>query len=561
MPTDTILDRPQPQKPWEGFGLVPLEEMRPEYSVFDFQAYTVYKALLQDKYFISLPTGCGKSLCSLLSFFYYRTVYPKTKLLIVTTSSALFQFAGEIEKFFLHPLKVQVIHQTAQEIKSSKYKKMRKEFIESWGNEGGPDILLMNYPILRIEKDPVKKALSEMRKAGTHSFLILDEATAFKSLSTQTSKTVAMLTPLANKVLGLTATLIRGKLEEIYGIFKNVGISLCQTKKAFEEHYCILWQHPKLWYIKQIRGYKNVGLFKEKVDPYCLILRKSDITTSLPPFQVQKRFLGHSLEQLALLKEIYSGVLALTNEGVDYTVAESTESQKFLKSLTEVGYIKRTLLSPEIVSAERFEEPSPKTEEILRMLEEEFIDEKIVIYTPSKKYLHLLKKAIQGCKSIEPFYKKPLEISGDIPADERYKNVQDFSQTTAHNIMLLDDAGSEAINLQAASVLIVTSLPDSWGKLIQLVGRISRIGTKHTSLLLVFLLHDDSQDFDEYCILQRQGMLFQAIHGDVEQGLLDTSVLRGVEHEEISDEDFVSRSVSHLLIGTRKRRAQKYGSF
>lgn len=124
--------------------------------------------------------------------------------------------------------------------------------------------------------------------------------------------------------------------------------------------------------------------------------------------------------------------------------------------------------------------------------------------------------------------------------------------------MLLDDAGSEALNLQAASVMIIASLPDSWGKLIQIVGRISRIGSTHSSLLLIFLLHEDSQDFDEYCILQRQGVLFQAIHGDVEKGLLDTSVLRGVEHEGISDEEFVSKSVSHLLIGTRKRRAEKF---
>lgn len=561
MAEDITLQTEIVKKPWEKFELVPLKELKPEFSFFDFQAYAIYQSLLQDKYFISLPTGCGKSLCSLASFLYYRTVYPKTKLLLCTTSSCIFQFAAEINKFFNHSLNVQVIHQSNSEIKASKYKVIRKKIIESWGEESGPDIILLNYPILRIEKDLIQKALLSLKNKEIHSFLIFDESTAFKSLTTQVSKAVSYISACANKVLSLTATLCKGKLTEIYGMFKNVGISICPTKKDFEKHYCIIWQHPSIWYLKVVRGFKNVALFKEKIDPYCIILKKSDISASLPPFRIQKRFLEHSPEQLTLLKDIYSGVLALTPEGIDYQNIDNIESQKFLESLTEVGYVKRTLISPEIVAPERFTELSPKTEEILRMLEEEFVDEKVVIYTPSKKYLRLLMKTIKENKETPDFYKKPLEISGDIPADVRYQYVQDFSNTNIHNLLIIDDAGNSAINLQASSVLIITSLPDSWGNLIQLVGRLSRIGSAHKSLLLIFLLHEDSQDFDEYCILQRQGMLFQAIHGDVEKGLLDTSVLRGVEHEGISDEEFISQSVSHLLIGTRKRRAEKYGSF
>jgi SNF2 family DNA or RNA helicase len=418
----------------------------------------------------------------------------------------------------------------------------------------------MNYAIFRIEKQTILKSVMSLKKQGFHTFFILDEATAFKALNTQISKAVAAITPVVNKKLGLTATLMKGKLDEIYGIFKNVGISLCSSKAVFEKNYCILWQHPTIWYLKRIKGFKNVELFKEKVDPYSLILRKSDIAADLPPFQIQKRFLELSTEQESLLKEIYSGALALTEEGFDYENIENNDSQKILEALTEVGYVKRALTSPQIVAPDRFYENSPKTDEILRMLKEEFVDEKIVIYTPSKKYLKILCETIRDCKDLDTYYRKPLEISGDISADVRYQQMKDFSNNNIHNIMVLNNAGSEAINLQAASVLIITSLPDTWGQLIQIVGRISRIGSVHSSLLLVFLLHEDSQDFDEYCILQKQGVLFQAIHGDVEKGLLDTSVLRGAEHEGIPDEEFVSRSVAHLLIGTRKRRADKYSS-
>lgn len=560
--TKDILLEQQP-KPWDNFELQRLPELKEEMNFFNFQAYAIYQSLLKDTYFLSLPTGTGKTLCSISSFLYYRTVYPNSKLLIVTTASALFQFADEFNKFFNHSLRIQVIHSKAENITSSKYPKQRKEFISAWGdikNSDAPEILLMNYAIFRIEKQTILKSVMSLKKQGFHTFFILDEATAFKALNTQISKAVAAITPVVNKKLGLTATLMKGKLDEIYGIFKNVGISLCSSKAVFEKNYCILWQHPTIWYLKRIKGFKNVTLFKEKVDPYSLILRKSDIAADLPPFQIQKRFLELSTEQESLLKEIYSGALALTEEGFDYENIENNDSQKILEALTEVGYVKRALTSPQIVAPDRFYENSPKTDEILRMLKEEFVDEKIVIYTPSKKYLKILCETIRDCKDLDTYYRKPLEISGDVSADVRYQQMKDFSNNNIHNIMVLNNAGSEAINLQAASVLIITSLPDTWGQLIQIVGRISRIGSVHSSLLLVFLLHEDSQDFDEYCILQKQGVLFQAIHGDVEKGLLDTSVLRGVEHEGIPDEEFVSRSVAHLLIGTRKRRADKYSS-
>jgi SNF2 family DNA or RNA helicase len=560
--TKDILLEQQP-KPWDNFELQRLPELKEEMNFFNFQAYAIYQSLLKDTYFLSLPTGTGKTLCSISSFLYYRTVYPNSRLLIVTTASALFQFADEFNKFFNHSLRIQVIHNKAENITASKYPKQRKEFISAWGDikkPEAPEILLMNYAIFRIEKQTILKSVMSLKKQGFHTFFILDEATAFKALNTQISKAVAAITPVVNKKLGLTATLMKGKLDEIYGIFKNVGISLCSSKAVFEKNYCILWQHPTIWYLKRIKGFKNVELFKEKVDPYSLILRKSDIAADLPPFQIQKRFLELSTEQESLLKEIYSGALALTEEGFDYENIENNDSQKILEALTEVGYVKRALTSPQIVAPDRFYENSPKTDEILRMLKEEFVDEKIVIYTPSKKYLKILCETIRDCKDLDTYYRKPLEISGDVSADVRYQQMKDFSNNNIHNIMVLNNAGSEAINLQAASVLIITSLPDTWGQLIQIVGRISRIGSVHSSLLLVFLLHEDSQDFDEYCILQKQGVLFQAIHGDVEKGLLDTSVLRGAEHEGIPDEEFVSRSVAHLLIGTRKRRADKYSS-
>lgn len=552
------------KKPWKGFDLVRIPEMKDTTKFYDFQAYAIYQALNKNRYILGFSTGLGKSITSIATYFYHRKVYPKTKLLIVTKTSAMFQFANEISHFFNHSLKVQVVHASAKELKSSKYIQIRKKMFTDWGTDSpeAPDVIVTNYPMIRIEKEFVLKAVVNLKQVGWQSFLVLDEATTFKNLSSKISKAVYSIQGYADKVLGLTATLTKGKIEEMYNLYKGMGLLLAKNKEEFEKRYCILWQHPQYFYIRVVKGYRNVEELRERIEPYTIILKKSDASDSLPHFQFQKRIIEHTEEQMELIREIYSGVLNLTDAPIDYTNTDAfgqLKDAKILQNLSETGYVKRALLSPEIAVEGRYTDcPCLKTEEILQMLEEEFSDEKIVIYTPSKKYLHILSKEIKGAKSLPDYYRHPLEISGDIPPDVRFESVQKFSAPGKHNVMLLDNAGSEAINLQAASVMIITSMPDTIGDLLQIVGRISRISSKHKNLLLIYLLHENSQDLLEYQIICQQYMLFQAIHGESEKGILDISELKPDALKHLSDEDFISRSVKYLILSSRKSLAENY---
>jgi len=551
------------KKPWENFQLVRIPEMKENIKFYDFQAYAIYQALNKSRYILGFATGLGKSITSLATFFYYRKVYPNTKLLIITKTSAMYQFAEETDKFFNHGLNIRVAHASSKELKNKKnYKNLRKELFLSWGSiSSAPEIIVTNYPMLRIEKETIQSAVCSLRKAGHQVFLVLDEATMFKNLASQTSKAVYTIQSYCERVLSLTATLTKGKIEEMYNLFKGVGLLLAQNKKEFEKQYCIIWQHPQYFYIRSIQGYKNIETLKFKIEPYSLIVKKSDAGASLPKFQFQKRILEHSEEQMELIKEIYTGLLNTSNDPIDFsniTAMGDLKDAKILQQLSETGYVKRALISPEIVAPDRFQENCPKTVEILEMLEEEFSDEKIVIYTPSKKYLKILKKEISACKSLPDHYRHPFEICGDVSPEVRYEYQQKFSQPEGnHNIMIIDNAGTEAINLQAASVMIITSLPDTAGDLLQLVGRIRRIGSKHTNLLLIYLLHENSQDMIEYQIVMQQLLLFQGIHGESEEGLLDLQAIKGKDSD-ISDEDFVSKSVQYLILKKRESLAKQY---
>jgi len=206
---------------WKNFELIKLDCSKDDFTLLDFQAFAIYQALQADTFYISLPTGTGKTLCSIATYLYYKEIYPDTKLMIVTTNSALFQFAEEFSKFFNHNLLIQVIHAKAEGIKASNYQEQRKDIIKNWGKTKNPDVILMNYPIFRSEKENIIKAIKDIKKQG-RSFVVFDEATAFKDLKPQISKAVAAVSKLVDKKLCLTATLLKGKLEEIYGMFKNM---------------------------------------------------------------------------------------------------------------------------------------------------------------------------------------------------------------------------------------------------------------------------------------------------------------------------------------------------
>ena len=544
-------------KPWDNFELVPLEESKPGKSLFNFQQWALYQSLNSSRYILGTPTGTGKSLCSIASYLYYKKIYPQTKLIVVTSNSSLFQFAGEFEKFFNFEGNIQVITDKLKFLQEKNLKKIRGLVIEDWGRacRDTPEVLIMNYPIFRIEHLQILKAIKALRKQGFHAFLVLDEATAFKNPKALTTKAVRLVQKQCDKVLGLTATLTRGRLVEIYEIFKGIGVELCPTKAYFEQEFCDIWVNPRFLRMRKLLGYKNLDQFRDLVIPHATILCKSDIADSLPRFTYSKVLLEHSPDQYNLIRDIYSGLLDLKPGELDF--GEDPDRHREVTPLTEVGYIKRALIDPGIVR-DQYTQDSPKTEELLRMLEDDFVEEKIVVYTPSKKYLHKLRDRINGNKSLPEQYRKTLEICGDISPEDRFKNVELFTNSPLHNIMIIDDAGGEAINLQAASVLILMSMPKNFGFLVQIAGRISRLSSTYKNLYLLYFLIQDSMDEIEYRILMQQGLVFQTIHGEVEEGLLDVECLKQGTDLGISREDFINRSVQYLLLMKRESLKVQY---
>lgn len=633
---------PKAEPSWKTFKLKRNVALREEYTPYPFQDFSVYKALSQNVFLFGLPTGTGKSMCSLQTFMYYIQRYPNCKLIIVTDSSATIQFAKEITKFYHHKFRITAVHSRMPAYsRGQKYADRRAEAIRRWsmpvGADGGIDILTMNWAIFRGNRKDLEASMKDLKKADQRIVCIYDEATAIQNLTAETGKWAKYVSKkYADKVVGLTATLSKGKLESIYGIFSNMGLSITPTKAEFEDRYCVIVQHPRDRRIRNIVGYKNLKELVQIISPFCIHLRKSDVAEFLPAFVLSKRMIEHSPQQARLINDIYNGRIKVADdeEGVldeesfesenseeapvnanpftalktakpvvqtmdsnPFTtflqqnsnfsltddvpgepapaVEEESQTHKKVERLTSHGFIKRTLMDPAIVAPteENINKHSPKTEYILNMLINEFVDEKVVIYTPSRKYMLRLAEAIRNDKKVPEKYKSVFEIRGGVSIADRDKFKELFSTDPNHNVIILNDAGIQAINLQVSDTLIVTSLPKSGGDMVQLAGRISRIGSANSSLNCIHLMHENSQDEDDYAVINQQMQLVSTISGgEPEKGLIDWELLKGLElknsglHVDKEDLEFTEEEVEeyassvsdNMILHNRKTRKAYY---
>ena len=87
------------------------------------------------------------------------------------------------------------------------------------------------------------------------------------------------------------------------------------------------------------------------------------------------------------------------------------------------------------------------------------------------------------------------------------------------NVILITTAGSESINLHSAEHMIFFDSPWSWGDYLQIIGRMIRIGSVHTSVVATHLLaqkKDGKKTIDQHVIkaLRSKKHLADKVAGD-----------------------------------------------
>ncbi len=474
-----------------------------EFKLRYYQVQGVFHLLSMKRMLLGDGTGLGKTIQVIASLCYLHLREPGNRVIIVTPKSVLRQWGEEIARFST-VARCHIVSGTPEE---------RAEIYERWAKAPvGPDnlvpVLIVNYAILvrdwdqgrlvTLPKTPKGKPevvpglVDRLTQGMENLTIVYDEATAFKNSDTKTWQTCRFLSDRAHRCYGLTATLLKNNLKEGFSIYKVIIPRLFGTKTAFLDAYCIVEQKRVAGNrkIPIVVGYKNLDLFRERIDPYFLGRPKHTVSAELPKLITKQVVVQITPGEDQKYQEALSGVIEMGDGSVkDYEEHKAFVAlcycQQVVDSLTLLKYKPGDDLSPaawekldDTIEAPKVKTLGSKEQAFRDLILDELDGEKVIVYTRFERLVGRLGDILkeEGVKSVRITGKEKEKARL-----EAQKAFQDLASDT--QVIFITDAGSEAINLQAASAIIFYDAPWSWGNYVQTLGRPIRIGSPHPNVV------------------------------------------------------------------------------
>ena len=485
-----------------------------------YQTQAVLHLLSRTRFLLGDDTGLGKTVITITALCFLWEKQPDLKVVIVTVKSSVGQWAQEIARFC----------DGVQVFVCEGVPKAREKVRAAWRSATGPAVLLYGYRSL------VKDIIEVQDDEGF--LFVTDEAAAYKNPTSQVYKTVAHLSKRCVRMWALTATLIKNNLEEGWAIFKVLVPGLFGSKASFHEDYCIIKMQPipkSRHQIPIVVGYRKgaIPAFKERMDPFYLGRPKWEVAADLPPLIVREVDCEITPEQVKIYDEILLGLVETTKDGVT--------QEKEVSKLTAVTYCQEAVNHPELLGRPG---GSGKLDMLIELLEGEFANQKVIVFSRFSKMIDIISRAPHD-RGV-----KWTKITGAEVGPKRLaaqETFQDFDSGV--DVILITTAASEAVNLQSASAMIFYDTPFSAGELLQLYGRMLRIGSIHDRCYALHMTVPGTVDDHVMKIVNGKMDLIEKVLG---------KRLKGEE-----DEVFVlpENDLSDLFDALRedaKRKARKY---
>lgn len=496
-------------------------------TIKEFQKQAIHHLIRMPRFILGDAVGLGKTLDALVAFAWLKERNPTAKMVVITTKSTTYQWADECQKYTT--LRAKVMTDTYKGLKTSnaRYSQMI-DFLE--GDDY--DILVAKYDSLKGRRkiDPEtkkKEKLSEetrtfreiIKEHRDKIILTLDECHRLKKPGTEARRFVMAVCRYPERVWALTATVIKNSLDEFYSIALAIGVAPLGSMQEFWGEYC-LWREAPIGNgrtISLITGFKNVAYFKEQLRPFFLGRSQAQVNEPLPKLTTVFHPIELDEKQAKLLVEIPMGLIELPPilfkvEGEIYQKERDHENEMTQLSIQQLVVNHWALIdrnNPDMYLTTKL---SPKEDALLEMLDGEYRGEKMVVYTKYKTWIDRLEWLTKNGHFTE---RKFLRITGDESEKQRNENKRLFqSSTSGYDLIVINAAGMEGINLQQAAHMVMLDVPWSWGDLIQLVGRMVRMASPHSACTLHVMVAKGT--IDEYAVETLKGKkgVFEAVLGN-----------------------------------------------
>jgi len=427
--------------------------------------------------------GLGKTLQVLTFLQEQKNRFPDAVNLVVVPTTLLFNWQAEVEKF-------------APELRIHVHRGIGRQRDLSFLQ--GCDIVLTTYGTLRSDIETFKNF--------KFNYVVLDESQAIKNPDSLTSKAVKLLT--AKNRLVMTGTPVENNTFDLYSQMDFLNPGLLGGQEFFRTEFAT----P----IDKYRDEDKARELRKLIYPFLLKRTKEEVAKDLPDKTETILFCEMGKKQ----RKVYDTFReAYRQKIVDKMAVEGKEKSSFL-ILEALLKLRQICDSPALLSDDAdYGNDSVKLDEIIREIEENAGNHKILVFSQFLKMLDLIRQHLEKVGI-------PYEYL-DGSTQDRAGRVRHFQENQKCRVFLMSlKAGGVGINLTEADYVY---LVDPWWNPAveqQAIDRTHRIGQekkvfaykmicKDTVEEKILLLQGKKKDIAKDLISTEQGFIKQLTQSDI----------------------------------------------
>lgn len=437
-----------------------------EFKLMEHQRDAVWRSQFEKDLFLAWDMGVGKS-CATIQMIRARSA-EKGRLcrtLILAPLIVLKNWKKEIGMFS------NIDQKTVHVLEGSVAK--RTAFVKS--QIGFSAVMITNYDALQ-NKDFVQ-ALKEWKP----EILVADEAHNCKSYQSKRAKSVAEIADICEHRYLLTGTPILNNAMDLWMQYRILDGYLGKAATfppnffVYRSQYFVdenaSWSSKPGHFPKWVPREAAYAELLSKIEKKTLRITKAQCL-DLPPLVVQDVDVGISHEQFAAYKEMAKEYITWVDDQLAGGVPRAVVARLAVTKSLRLQQIISGFVNTDDGSTIRFKKV-PRIEALKELLETITPGNKVIVWSVFKENYRMLAEL---CKDMDLKY---VEVHGDIPNAEKFKNVDSFNNDPSIRVLIGNqDAGGVGINLVAATYSIYYSRGFKLGSDLQSEARNYRRGSE-----------------------------------------------------------------------------------
>jgi len=344
-------------------------------------------------------------------------------------------------------------------------------------------------------------------EAQPWDLIILDEGQRIKNWEAKTSRVVkALRSPFA---LVLSGTPLENRLDELYSVVEFID------DRRLGPAYRFFSKHRVVNETGKVTGFRKLDELRHHLRPILLRRTRDSVLGQLPPRRTQFLRVAPTQQQA----DLHAGHMQTV---ATITAKSYLTEMDFIRLQKALLMCRMTADSTALVDKQRpgYSTKLEKLAELIEQLQAE-PERKVVLFSEWTQMLDLIEEQLRANQA------GFVRLDGKVPQKKRQQIVATFQNDPDCRFIIMTNAGSTGLNLQAADTVINVDLPWNPAVLEQRIARAHRMGQKRPVQVYI-LVTDETIEENLLATLSAKKELASAAI-DMDSELSEVGLESGVE--------------------------------